>query len=330
MSSLEQRRSDPSLLQAALKYAKNGFFVFPLHSICDGKCTCGNADCKDPGKHPRTAHGFKDATIDLRQVEEWWTRWPQSNIGVAAGPSGLFVYDVDGDEGAATLNALVAEHGALPQTKVVRTARGRHIWLQKPDGCGHIPSSTGDGLDVRADGGYVIAPPSLHHSGRRYEWECFTTLADAPAWALDWAKNRKGGGGARPSNVETRLGAPPDYLKNITSLASAKRLDGSIRPAWSPAEQASLEAALEVIPADSYETWVTIGMACQALRWETSEVDLGFQIWDQWSQSCPEKYSQAACEEKWKSFGRSGRSGITIGTIYHMAKERGWNPTSLT
>ena len=66
-------------------------------------------------------------------------------------------------------------------------------------------------------------------------------------------------------------------------------------------------------------------MALEALHWSSNEADLGFTIWDEWSQLCPDKYSLAACESKWNSFGRSDRQGVTLGTVYHMAQQRGWN-----
>ena len=66
----------------------------------NGKCECGDADCDRPGKHPRTKHGFKDATTNIEQVRGWWREYPNSNIGIATGrPSGLLAIDVDGDSG---------------------------------------------------------------------------------------------------------------------------------------------------------------------------------------------------------------------------------------
>ena len=159
-----------SLLECALQYASRGWHVFPLHSIRDGRCTCGQDCGKNAGKHPRVKGGFKVATVDNRQIEAWWRKWPDANIGIATGAvSGIMVIDVDGEKGLATLLALVARHGALPLTAVVKTARGWHLYFLMPAGCGRIPCSTGDGLDVRADGGYVVAPPSRHASGHIYQ-----------------------------------------------------------------------------------------------------------------------------------------------------------------
>jgi len=77
------------------------------------------------------AKGANAASNDAAQVEQWWERWPDANIGIATGPSGLVVLDVDGPEGQAGLKALVEKHGPLPRTLVAKTGRagGIHILL---------------------------------------------------------------------------------------------------------------------------------------------------------------------------------------------------------
>ena len=86
-----------SLLQAALVYAKRGLPVLPLHAPDAGReCSCGKGKCPSPGKHPRTAHGLKDATVDLVTINSWWSTWPTANIGIATGKaSGLVALDID-------------------------------------------------------------------------------------------------------------------------------------------------------------------------------------------------------------------------------------------
>ena len=177
-----------SLRDAAIAYAEHGWQVFPVHGIgAEGRCTCGDhggENCS-PGKHPRTSHGFRDATDDVEQVERWWSRWPDANIGIATGESsGFWVLDVDvrrdeatGEvlkDGEATLRDLERANSALPTTLAAVTGGGgRHIYFAwdkdaQPVGC---PKGPGLGLDVRGEGGYVIAPPSVHASGRPYTWE---------------------------------------------------------------------------------------------------------------------------------------------------------------
>ena len=106
------------LKRAARWYANHGWPVVPLHSMKDGRCSCGRPDCASPGKHPVTRHGLKDANRDPTKVEAWWTRRPSANVGIVTGTAaGIVVIDVDprhgGDE---ALAELLREHGELPPT----------------------------------------------------------------------------------------------------------------------------------------------------------------------------------------------------------------------
>jgi hypothetical protein len=176
----------PSLLDAALAYAAKGWRVFPLHSMVNGQCSCG-ADVCSAAKHPRTADGFKSASSELARINGWWRTWPTANIGIATGKaSGFWVLDVDPDKGGeATLAMLVAEHEALPATLEAMTGSGgRHLLFAY---AGPVPNSTqrlGPGLDVRGDGGYIVAAPSNHKSGGVYEWQEPLPLASAPTWLV--------------------------------------------------------------------------------------------------------------------------------------------------
>src|SRR5271170_3264621 len=93
-----------ALLTAALDYAARGWPVVPLHSWTGRGCSCGSApdECK-PAKHPRTAHGLKDASAELDRILEWWKRWPGANVGLLTGVA-FDVVDVDGSEGMAAIN----------------------------------------------------------------------------------------------------------------------------------------------------------------------------------------------------------------------------------
>jgi putative DNA primase/helicase len=173
----------------ALDYARRGWAVFPLHAVLPGGgCDCCTAPCGSTGKHPLTRHGLKDATKEEAAVRANWTNRPTANVGIATGAvSSVVVLDVDpahgGDE---SLAKLLAEHGALPETRVVATGGGgRHYYFKHPGG--RVPNSAGKlgrGLDVRGDGGYVVAPPSNHVSGGTYRWLDEREPADAPAWLV--------------------------------------------------------------------------------------------------------------------------------------------------
>src|SRR6478735_6130052 len=106
-----------NMLKAALAYSSRGWLVVPLHNPKQGKCSCRKQSCSSPGKHPRTEHGLKNGSKDPSQIEQWFARWPDANLGILTGrQSGLVVLDVDGEDGKASLQALMAAHGPLPKT----------------------------------------------------------------------------------------------------------------------------------------------------------------------------------------------------------------------
>jgi len=157
--------------QSAMGYvSKLGFSVFPLHSVYRGACTCGNPNCERQGKHPRTKNGLKDASRDPAAVRGWWDRWPGANIGIPTGrENGIVVIDVDaakdGEEG---LELLIDQYGELPKTwEQLTGGGGRHLVFACPDKeIRNSASSLAPGVDVRGDGGYIVAAPSSHVSGR--------------------------------------------------------------------------------------------------------------------------------------------------------------------
>lgn len=190
------------MLDQALALVARGYRVLPLHTptfgadgTCNG-CSCGRPECRpggtqarDVGKHPRTRRGVADATVDPAQVRRWWARWPTANIGRATG-RGLIVLDVDGPEGQASLRG---RHTPLTPTAHTGRDGGLHLDLRAPAGV-RLTNRSGalPGVDLKTDGGYVVAPPSLHATGRRYEWEegrspWDVPIADAPDWLVDLA-----------------------------------------------------------------------------------------------------------------------------------------------
>ncbi len=187
-----------TMLDAALDYAARGWCVLPLHSpdaTLLGGCSCRNPECgKSIGKHPRIRDWLVNATTDSEIIRKWWRMWPDANIGIATG-NGLLVLDVDVDhDGAETLAALERLHGELPPTPTVLTGSGGlHIYLRAWGPIANTAGKLGPGLDTRGDGGYVVAPPSLHVSGKRYRWIEEASEADPPAWlqsALDPPRQR--------------------------------------------------------------------------------------------------------------------------------------------
>ena len=105
----------------------------------------------------------------------------------AADRRGRFVVDLDDPDAVAWFANSCGRHGGAPKTLTVRTARGYHVYFT----CGReVPCSTGrlaPGADVRGDGGYVVAAPSIHPSGHVYAIARDLPIADAPQWLADLA-----------------------------------------------------------------------------------------------------------------------------------------------
>jgi hypothetical protein len=166
-------------------YAERGWPVIPLHSTSGKLCTCQNGgDCKSPGKHPRLEHGLKEASTSVEQVERWWKRWPDANIGLCTGFA-FDVIDVDGDKGRESIKEIEAVKGPLPYGLGAATGGGGCHLLFLPVGCGNRASFLPK-VDYRGKGGYIVAPPSNHESGLYYEWmgldHLEIPLLELPEW----------------------------------------------------------------------------------------------------------------------------------------------------
>ena len=284
------------LLEYALAYAERGWPVFPVHTIRDGACTC-RRPCDRKGKHPRISQGRNGATTDADTIRRWWGVWPDANIGIATGhESGLIVLDVD-EFGEDSLDGK-----PIPDTvEQITGSGGRHILYQRPDTADRFRTLVRflPGLDSRADGGYIVAPPSLHQSGRRYEWEASSdplegcAVMDAPDWLLDSIRS-----------------APLSQ-----SMAQA--------PEWNPDGELphNIFDMLSTIPASDYDVWRDVGMAIHY----TDPAD-GLEVWDWWSGTA-DNYSAEAVRREWRNFSRRGHqvaNPVTIATVRRMAEEHGW------
>jgi putative DNA primase/helicase len=193
------------------QYMTDGWPIFPCWGIIPDGCACGNPRCTSPGKHPVTSlapNGFKNASLDPDDLAMWLDLEPGMNIGIATGRvSGLAVLDIDPDKGGLeSFAALLQRHypdekgnherrdDAIPRcdlpvwTKGVQTGGGgMHLYYQCPaDGIRNSAGSLGPGLDMRGDGGYVLAPPSVHLSGAMYEWDAGgpDVFLPLPGWMI--------------------------------------------------------------------------------------------------------------------------------------------------
>jgi putative DNA primase/helicase len=326
-----------SLLEWALTYASAGYRVFPLHTMRNSRCSCGGLKACKSAKHPVAAlapRGLLNATNDPDIITEWWSKMPDANIGIATGKaSNLIVLDIDGPEGEALLAKYAREHGPLPPTATVKTSKGWHIYFAYPKNVPRVKSVAREKLklDVRGDGGYVVAPPSIHESGHVYAFKgaSLEKPVECPAWVVAYA-NRNGDGDGNlkgvviPRAASRNTSTPKPRGGTALTVAAAKV---STLPPHTAAEEAKLQSALRFIPADERDIWLRVGMA---LHW-TGWGEAAFQIWNDWSRSAPEKYHEADQRKTWESFDREyAGAPITLGTLFDIATKYGWKDRSGT
>lgn len=188
----------------ALKYAARGWHVFPV---------------KHKDKAPLTRTGFKEATVSEDQIRKWWQQWPDANIGIATGTiSGILVVDIDprnrGDE---EIELLAIENGWWVDTKTVKTGgNGTHYYFKCETAFACV-NGLWDGVDIKADGGYVVAPPSITEN--KYVWiepEENYELQPVPEWIIEELQKRR-------RSVKPPAGVEED---GVFTLAEGQRDNG--------------------------------------------------------------------------------------------------------
>lgn len=161
---------------AALAYAARGWSPIPI---------------EPRGKRPLVPWlDFQQRIAEPREIAAWFARWPDANVGIVTGRvSGLVVVDIDARHGGPdSLRELERAHGPLPPTvEAASGGGGRHLYFAPAEAPLHNRVGIRPGIDLRGEGGCVVAPPSIHPSGRRYAWikgHAPDTLAPAslPAW----------------------------------------------------------------------------------------------------------------------------------------------------
>lgn len=220
------------MVEAVTEYMDRGWKIFPVN-----------------GKVPVTEHGLKDATSEHRMIPVWWEAHPGRGIGLATGQvSGVWVLDLDGDEGKESFRELQKDQDRLPKTVSAKTGKGFHLYYRMPSGrdVRNSASKVGPGIDVRGTGGYVVVPPSPHPSGSRYEWVARRSpddvqVADAPTWLLNLVLERTRRSSPVAEPVEATI-AEGGRNQTLTSLGGTMRRRGMARDAILAALRAENEA----------------------------------------------------------------------------------------
>lgn len=292
-----------SRLDYALRYVAAGFKVLPLYHIVDGRCSCGDPECRSPGKHPlvvREAHmfgGVHSATNDEHVLRQVFAANPDANIGLAI-PDGMAAIDVDPRNGGEdTIDALQAQCGKLPDTAMQLTGGGGQHYLYRVPAGVKLVGRLGPGVDVKGAGGYIVAEPSTHTSGTAYVWEASSDplagaeIASAPTWLI----NRLVAGETSAPTVPGTVYAVPE-----------KTLD-------------ELRQALYFVDPDDRNTWIRMGQALKTLG------EPGFALWDEYSQRST-KYDATDQRKRWDGFAATQTS---YRAVFVEAQRGGWlNPLS--
>jgi hypothetical protein len=187
------------MLAEALYYNSIGLSVIPIHGIKDGKCTCRKPSCSKPGKHPRIKWRLRSKeALTEDELKALWKRLPNSNVGIVTGEiSGIAVVDIDGREGVEAMDSIGLRIAEMPVTPSAMTGGGGYhlIYRLPKDLEVKTRSRVLDHVDIRANGGIIVAPPSLHASGIKYEWMKDRGIGEIPIARFDFSlleKNREG------------------------------------------------------------------------------------------------------------------------------------------
>lgn len=294
--------------EVALAYADLGFPVLPIWWVRDGRCGCGNPQCSSPGKHPwgrYAPRGLLDATRDSAVIRSWFANEHVPNIAIRTGrESGLVVVDVDPRNGG---NESLESLGDLPQTATVATGGdGRHFIYRCSEPLKGGAHKLGPGIDVKAEGGYIVAPPSNHVSGGSYRW----------------LRDPRGGIAELPSALLRRL-KPHSRPERGHVVASG---DGDSDDTFlaAPDDIRALAAVclglLGPKRCDDYDDWLAVGMVL-------NRVGLPLEEWDRWSRMNKAKYEPGVCDAKWASFDTdySGKK-LGIATLLQWASQDSGKP----
>ena len=268
-----------TLMEDAIKYSERGWYVFPCRIRPSHPFILPNGKEKIlKSKSPLYKGGLNNATLDKKQIAEWWRKTPQAAIGVNCGLSNLIVVDIDmhkesvnGFDNWMKLN--ISDEGSLHGKT---PSNGLHIIYSG------ITNGYGDeniGVDIRSRGMYFIAPPSyvLLKNGQYGRYEALD----------DWSR--------------TPVEAPSDLMDKINTLRGKNKSEIKRKPIKVESfdkEVLKAKKALEKLPqeyCDEHQKWISVGLSLYSLG------DAGFQLWNEWSQNS-DKYDADDLEYRWNKF----------------------------
>jgi len=263
-------------------------------------------------KSPLTKNGFKDATQDESQIRRFWANHPDALVGIPTGSrTGLAVIDFDTSKAGASAQDWLGENQSiLLTTRIHQTgggSGGRHYIFSTP-ACvkirGGVSVTLGkvrrDGLDIRAEGGYIIWWP-LHYgqSGPMGDIQAL------PAGLIDERRMDLELPAELAAKLPPKPGTSGDFQRDLPRITEA----------------------LSYVDPTQYDTWLMVGMA---LHYASGGADDGLNLWDAWSSGgitgeLPDNYAgRADIEYRWQSFHLDRGRGVTLGSLFNAAKAQGW------
>jgi hypothetical protein len=222
---MSSNSANDNALDAALHYASKNWRVFPLHSVEQGVCSCGNTECPASGKHPRIDRWQQQASTDPAVIRRWFEQqWPDANVGIVTGEA-LLVLDVDGyHSGDESIEVQFEKHGRPDTLQAISgSGQGTHYYFDCSGMNLRNRSNLWLGVDVRGNGGFVVACPSLHKSGGRYTWDgvagCDAAIATVPEWLKTAIEAVGPSAGPAMSIVIDRQAEPPAEKFKVAMLS---------------------------------------------------------------------------------------------------------------
>lgn len=271
----------------ALYYASLGWAIIPLI----------------PGtKRPANKHGSAEATSDIATINQWWAQWPTANIGMCPAKSGLYALDVDPRNGGdKSFEKLQTEHvGVLasPLMNLSGSGSGFHqLFKAKPDA--RYLGQPAEGIDGKHKG-FIVLPPSLHPSGKLYEWS----------------------GGTHPTlELVASLDVAPSFLEVPERKKRASEIKGS------HLDVPMIRAALEHLDPDAgYMPWLNTVLSLNYWAESAELDDVGFELAREWSERSGRCYDLGELEDKWGTFDNSRPGARTLGSLINDARAAGFQP----
>jgi len=229
-----------SLFDQAIKYFYFGLNVIPLRE--KGKISI------IPWKK------YQIEKVTLSEIDRWWSQWPNANIGIVTGSiNRLLVLDIDGEEGRQSLK--IASKDIPMNTAIARSSRGKHYYFRANRIFGTYVGIL-PGVDVRCEGGIIVAPPSIHASGKTYTWEksiLDVDLEDTPKWLSEILSEKEAKDKAKEARIP--LGKRNSELTRISGVLRNRGLSQEVvRDTISRINQTQCEEPLDQVEVDRITT----------------------------------------------------------------------------